>query len=1135
MATLSSDLRRQLENVCVQARELAEAAARSALQKRAVDAAEPFPHFTAADKELRIRLRARGRQVGDTRHANKTQTIDQLSQEIAYEYWHRMLFARFLAENGLLMHPDGVPVSLEDCDQLARAEGAPNGFVLAARYASRMLPQVFRADDVLLEIEFAPEQRIALEKELAKLPRDTFLADESLGWVYQFWQAKRKDEVNDSGDKIDGRTLPAVTQLFTEPYMVQFLLHNTLGAWWCAARKIRPRMEHGSNTDEKARFTSGIDPCSVRVSSVALPAFEYLRWRDDGTPAAGTFEGWPGTLAAFTMLDPCCGSGHFLVAAFHLLVPLRMHDEGLAPREACDAVLRDNLFGLELDPRCTQIAAFALALAAWRHPDVDGQPLGYRPLPPLNIACAGIGPQASEEQWLKLAKESGWRVNALSREPIRNGLLNLHRLFSQAATLGSLINPNDLPADLISADYETLQPFLASVWAAESKDAELRERAIAAQGMAKAAELLARDYTLVATNVPYLGRGKQHETLRRHCEKHYPEAKADLATCFVERCLAFCAAGGTAALVTPQNWLLLGTYKKLRQRLLRAAKWEFVARLGPRAFETISGEVVNVALLGLTQGRPPGEHGFGGLEASEDRSAEDKAAALRQKPVVTVGQKGQLGNPDARVTFQFDTDAALLACYAVASQGIPTSDAPLFVRCFWELPAIDDAWEFHQTTVNQNATFGGRANIILFENGNGRLRQLSVEQERDRRRDFQGANAWGRRGVAVSLMRGLPVTLYTGEKFDNNVSAVVPTDQAHIAAIWAFCTSEDFKAQVRQIDQKLNVTNATLVKIPFNLDYWESVAVAKYPDGLPRPHSSDPTQWLFDGHPAGSDDPLQVAVARLLGYRWPRQTGSSFPDCPALGPDGLEAHAARDGIVCLPALRGQAPAAERLRDLLEVALAGRTDWQSVLLRAAGCKPGTTLDDWLRNSFFEQHCKRFHQRPFVWHIWDGRKDGFSCLVNYHGLDRVRLESLTYAYLGDWIKAQLADAKAEKVGADVRLDAAQKLQEKLKLILAGEPPHDLFVRWKPLSEQAIGWNPDLNDGVRMNIRPFVEAGVLRKTPNVKWAKDRGKEPERDREEYPWFWKGTEFVGDRVNDVHLENSVKIKAAATGKGASS
>jgi len=433
MAALDSKLRSQLDTVCQKAREKAEEAARSALQKRAVDAAEPHPHFTAVERSLRNRLRARGRQAGDVRQANKTQRIEQLVQELAYEYWHRMLFARFLAENHLLMHTDGVAVSLEECEELAKSEGASNGFALAARYASKMLPQVFRTDDVLLEIEFAPEHRLALEKLLAGLPKETFVADDSLGWVYQFWQTKRKEEVNKRGEKIDGRTLPAVTQLFTEDYMVQFLLHNTIGAWWCSRQGIKG--DPGG---------AGIP---LKTPPVQMP---YLRWRNDGIPVAGTFDRWPKTLGQFKLLDPCCGSGHFLVAALNLLVPLRMHDDGMSAREACDAVLRENLFGLELDPRCTQIAAFALAVAAWKYPGEDGQPLGYRELPPLNIACTGIGPQASEDEWLKLAEQSGRPMNVLSREPILNGLRNLHALFSDAPSLGSLIDPNQLSADLIS-------------------------------------------------------------------------------------------------------------------------------------------------------------------------------------------------------------------------------------------------------------------------------------------------------------------------------------------------------------------------------------------------------------------------------------------------------------------------------------------------------------------------------------------------------------------------------------------------------------------------------------------------------------------------------------------------------------
>ena len=204
-----------------------------------------------------------------------------------------MLFARFLAENHLLMHPDGVAVSLEECEELAASERAPNGYVLAARYASRMLPQIFRADDVLLEIEFAPEQRLALEKLLASLPRETFLADDSLGWVYQFWQTKKKDEVNKSGDKIDGRTLPAVTQLFTEDYMVQFLLHNTIGAWWCARHGITGLPAGRACRRASARCVSITSAgLQSRCLSVAQPpsagAFSSVPNRHSRRPAVAT-------------------------------------------------------------------------------------------------------------------------------------------------------------------------------------------------------------------------------------------------------------------------------------------------------------------------------------------------------------------------------------------------------------------------------------------------------------------------------------------------------------------------------------------------------------------------------------------------------------------------------------------------------------------------------------------------------------------------------------------------------------------------------------------------------------------------------------------------------------------------------
>jgi hypothetical protein len=116
--------------------------------------------------------------------------------------------------------------------------------------------------------------------------------------------------------------------------------------------------------------------------------------------------------------------------------------------------------------------------------------------------------------------------------------------------------------------------------------------------------------------------------------------------------------------------------------------------------------------------------------------------------------------------------------------------------------------------------------------------------------------------------------------------------------------------------------------------------------------------------------------------------------------------------------------------------------------------GKTLDDWLADGFFPQHCRVFHNRPFIWHIWDGRKDGFAALVNYHKLDRAGLEKLIYAYLGAWINRQRDERDADVPAAEGRLVAALPLQKKLIAILEGEPPYDIYVRWKPLEKQPIG---------------------------------------------------------------------------------
>ena len=1170
MPSLARNLRKDLEKVVKLARRAAESGARKVLEQHAIDHHEPYGSLSSEQRRLRNRLRAHGRQLGDSRDPQKgTQTIGRLIQECAYEHWHRMLFARVLAEMDLLIEPQlGVAITLEECKELARDEGT-DWLELASGYAEQMLPQIFRKDDPVLEITLPPETRSELEDLLKALPSEVFTADDSLGWVYQFWQADAKEAVNESGMKIGPDELPAVTQLFTEDYMVLFLLHNTLGAWWAGKTLTeRPELAITAKSEDELRG-------ACKIGEVEWTYLRFVRDETDGEtegpwrPAAGTFEGWPSAARDVTVLDPCMGSGHFLVFALPILVAFRMAEEGLSQEASVEAVLRDNLFGLEIDQRCTQVAAFNLAFAAWRM-------VGYRPLPRLNLACSGLSIGVSKAEWLRLAEKAavaadpeakrdllGVEENLLTaglEARVKNGLEGLYDLFAKAPWLGSLIDPRRDRGDILRADFTQLEPLLNSILSDAESD-EMAEMAVAAQGLNRAGVLLSGNYTLVATNVPYLGRGKQSQDLRRYCKTNYPNSKADLGACLADRCLSACSAGGSTAIVAPQTWLYLGPYKRYRTGSLQGNCWNYVCWLGPKAFQTSLWDF-NIALLSTTKTRPTDKVMMSAWDASDSPDPASVEKVLSTAPGKTIKQSAHLNNPDARILFDTAKQVTPLRDYAISLKGIATGDLLRFVCRFWEFPLIENGWEVMQGSVQSNILFGGRSAVVFWEGGNGRLFEFVAERlgVNGTGAWLRGESAWGKKGVAIAQISSLSATIFTGDLFDENTAAIIPHDDNDLTALWAYCSSSEFREEVRKLDDSMKVPTLTLLKVPFDRERWRRFAKETYLDSLPTPSTIEPNQWLFTGHPIQSTVPLQVGVARLLRYLWPRQTGSAFVDCPATGPDGLEKHADDDGIVCLTATKGEAAAHERLTVLLADAFG--TDWSAAklarLLADAGFA-GKSLDDWLRDGFFEQHCALFKNRPFIWHIWDGRRDGFHALVNYHLLaapaeeGRRTLEKLIYSYLGDWIDQQRTDQQAGVEGADGRLAAAEHLRAELTKILIGEPPYDVFVRWKPLYQQPIGWEPDINDGVRMNIRPYMTARplnaraktacILRTTPkSLKWDKDRGKEPIREKEDHPWYWdwdpndpdqtnifKGGEtFDGKRWNALHYTRTFKEDARA-------
>ena len=359
-----------------------------------------------------------------------------------------------------------------------------------------------------------------------------------------------------------------------------------------------------------------------------------------------------------------------------------------------------------------------------------------------DLACSGLAPNAPRDEWTRLSEDAADAgglpakrdllgvEDTLMSAPLRNSLGALHDLFAQAPVLGSLIDPRAVEADLFQHDYESVRLLLGALLERERGSDEQTERAVAAQGMARAAELLAGRYHLVVTNVPYLARGKQSDALKQFAQDRHPAAKGDLATLFVSRIFGWLDKHGVQAVVTPQNWLFLTSYKKLREKLLKQRTWNLVARLGPGAFETIGGHVVNVALNVLSADRPTRNWQMAGIDVSATRGkgpirVDEKAALLRgasddadvgshpsKGAIHTISQRTQLGNPDSMLAFHGGAGHEHLSRVALAYQGTSTGDNCAAVFAHWEFPCVSADWTPLQAASDEAVPFSGRAHLL---------------------------------------------------------------------------------------------------------------------------------------------------------------------------------------------------------------------------------------------------------------------------------------------------------------------------------------------------------------------------------------------------------------------------------------
>lgn len=430
-------------------------------------------------------------------------------------------------------------------------------FIAACNGWSAIMPFLFEKIDDYTEL-LMPDDLLSANSILVELreaiPVEACQDVELIGWLYQFYISEKKDQVFEGlkkNRKIAQEDIPAATELFTPHWIVQYMVENSLGRLWL---ENHPE----SSLANKFQFYIQTDATGT-CPKIASP--EEIR-----------------------LCDPCCGSGHTLVYAFDVLFDIYT-ECGYNTTEIPAKILENNLYGLELDPRAATLAAFALVMKArQKH---------RRFLTDRNI----IQPHICLLRKVSLSdKEMEDYILGVGRDFFTIPFFETMTQFTDAENQGSLIVPRLQDSRDVRAAIDA-KNLAGNIFLQDTHQKVMR--------LLEMSDYLAPRYHVVVTNPPYMGTKGMNAELKEFADKNYPDSKSDLFAMFIERCLKLALPHAFTAMITMQSWMFLSSFEKLRRKLLEQKCIVSMAHLGPRAFDTIGGEVVSTTAFVLQNAPHP--------------------------------------------------------------------------------------------------------------------------------------------------------------------------------------------------------------------------------------------------------------------------------------------------------------------------------------------------------------------------------------------------------------------------------------------------------------------------------------------------------------------------------------------------
>ena len=982
-------------------------------------------------------------------------------------------------------------------------QGEAYGLLLLAycRHWNKAMPFMFEADadytELLMPSDLLAEDSVMARAVTAMSP-EVCEDVEVIGWLYQFYIAERKDEVFagfKKNKKAGPAEIPAATQLFTPHWIVRYLVENSLGRLWLLnhpTSRLQDQMEYYiAPADEETDFLKVISPEELKV------------------------------------IDPACGSGHMLTYAFDLLYAI-YEEEGYAPSDIPGQILKNNLYGTEIDPRAGSLAAFALTMKARQR-----QRTFFAKAVQPNI-CVLESIRFTADELDGLVSPGG---NRADEETFLNQ-------FEYADTFGALIRPDMALVGAIRT-HLTLNP---------PKDLFGLDAHARAENVFTQAEFLAQRYHVVVANPPYMGSGNMNATLSDFLRRNYPRSRSDLFASFIERAHELLQPSGYSAMVTMQSWMFLSSYAKLRAWLLDSWSMKCLVRMGNGvmgiAFGTCatvwkrsnSGSTIAVfdeIELADLLGESPAEFPCPGR--SRWKAAGDEFAAIP-------------GNPIAYWMPQSEIAAWSLgiAGDVLRSEGaVKTGNNDMYIRYFWEVVSTSilagGAWRPHPKGGDFRQWYGNVDSVVNWS-ASARAHYRSDHIAR-----IPDESVWPMTGItwsSISSGRASFRLLETAEIANNAALFVFPVDATRLYAILAYLNSDFARRFLEVIAPTLNylvgdvmalpmppkfenesrlteiaVEQVELARIGWNgretsIGYRQNALIGAAPllrqavldaiseiqrrglrsealhaeaeallvDTFGFRTATEPRRVLGAAHP----DKVRAAEVRsqitdLISYSIGAMFGRYSIDMPGLvlGNQGdslgeyLELVPSPsflpDADNVVPITDGEwfeDDVVSRFRQFLRVAFGDEHFEEN--LRCIEESLGKDIRSYFLKDFYKDHVQRYKKRPIYW-LFSSPKGSFNALIYMHRYTPSTVSTVLNEYLREFqskLKAELALKERDAIAvADPKArNAAAKETDRLREVLVelNEYEHDVLY---PLASRQI--SIDLDDGVKVNYPKFGTA--------------------------------------------------------------